>query len=296
MVLGGLFAGSCASAADFSIFQSDASLAKMGSVEFKQGQAAPLLAAQPPEVRKKLGEDPKALENMIRNETLRLGILAAAREKNWDKRSEVAMLMARAADQVLLDNYLASITEPEKGYPSAGEIERAYRANQEKFVAPEQFRVSQIFLPVPGSASKADAAKIEALALDLGVKAAAKGADFAALARKFSQEAATKEKGGDIGWVSVENLLPAIRGTVVSMKSGATSKPIRTQIGWHIVRVADRKAARPLKLEEISASVAQALRQQKQTENRTSYLNALREKTPVTVDEKALAELAKTLK
>jgi peptidyl-prolyl cis-trans isomerase SurA len=68
-----------------------------------------------------------------------------------------------------------------------------------------------------------------------------KGGDFAALAKKYSDDPGSALKGGDLGWTSPGQMVPEFEKTVADTGIGATSAPFRTQFGWHILQVLERR-------------------------------------------------------
>ncbi|NZA26711.1 peptidylprolyl isomerase [Luteimonas sp. SJ-92] len=73
---------------------------------------------------------------------------------------------------------------------------------------------------------------------------AADGADFATLAAEHSDDAASRERGGDLGWFTAEQFGPEFGGRVASLEDGAISAPFKTQAGWHVVqRIGSRQAS-----------------------------------------------------
>ena len=67
------------------------------------------------------------------------------------------------------------------------------------------------------------------------------GEDFAALARSHSDDQASSIKGGELGWVSPGDVVPDFEQVMNSLSENETSKPFRTQYGWHIVQVLERR-------------------------------------------------------
>lgn len=67
------------------------------------------------------------------------------------------------------------------------------------------------------------------------------GADFASLARAESEDTPSALKGGDLGWVEPGSMVPEFEQTMNQTKVGKVSKPFRTQYGWHILQVVDRR-------------------------------------------------------
>jgi peptidyl-prolyl cis-trans isomerase SurA len=68
-----------------------------------------------------------------------------------------------------------------------------------------------------------------------------RGGDFAALAKKYSEDPGSALKGGDLGWTSPGQLVPEFEQAVQNTAAGTVSEPFRTQFGWHIVQVLERR-------------------------------------------------------
>jgi foldase protein PrsA len=98
------------------------------------------------------------------------------------------------------------------------------------------------------------------------VKELIEGADFAALAAKYSTDTGSKAKGGDLGWFERGQMVPEFEDAAFSLQPGETSEPVQTQYGYHIIRVVERKDAHTPTLAEIRSQVMADV----QTENRTA--------------------------
>ncbi len=109
----------------------------------------------------------------------------------------------------------------------------------------KEFLVADIFLPVDKTNNEDN---VRILGQHL-VEQMAKGVRFSVLARQFSQ-ASSAAKGGDLGWVHVSQLDPALQNIIRSMVDGTVSQPVRTQDGFHIVM---RRATREGSLSESEA-------------------------------------------
>ena len=106
------------------------------------------------------------------------------------------------------------------------------------------------------------------------------GADFAALARQYSNDAATANNGGDLGWVNPGSLVPAFEREMDKLKPGEISEPFQTQFGWHIVQVLGRRQ-RDNTDELRHARAEEAIRQRKIEEATQDWLRRLRDEAYV---------------
>jgi len=120
----------------------------------------------------------------------------------------------------------------------------------------EEVRVAQIFIPVPNNASAADtlAAFDEIRTLRLRIL---KGEPFEQIAKNYSQDIKTAEKGGDMGFIAVLDNHYAFESAAYRNPKGELSLPIRTDKGYHLVKVLEKRASRgKVKLAHILVSVA----------------------------------------
>lgn len=67
------------------------------------------------------------------------------------------------------------------------------------------------------------------------------GKSFAALAKQYSADLANADKGGDLGWITPEELVPAFSEVMTALKPGQVSRPVKTTFGWHLIEVLERK-------------------------------------------------------
>jgi peptidyl-prolyl cis-trans isomerase D len=150
----------------------------------------------------------------------------------------------------------------QKATVSASEIERYYNDNQDQFSTPAQVRASHILFKTEGKDEAAVRKEAEAV-----LKQAKAGADFAALAKKYSQDDASKANGGDLGFFSEGQMVPEFEKAAFSMEPGQISGLIKTQYGFHIIKVTDKKPAVTKPLAEVRKQIEDQLKfEQAQTQ------------------------------
>jgi peptidyl-prolyl cis-trans isomerase D len=103
----------------------------------------------------------------------------------------------------------------------------------ERYVQPEQRRVSHILLQV---ADPKDDAAVKAKAEEI-LKRAQSGEDFAKLAKEFSQDPGSAQKGGDLGWADRKAYVGPFADAAFGMKEGEIKGPVKTQFGYHILKL-----------------------------------------------------------
>jgi len=141
--------------------------------------------------------------------------------------------------------------------PSDADLVRMYNQNKESLRTKERVHVEHILLKTAGKPPLEDA-KMKAQAEDL-LKQLKGGGDFAALAKKYSEdngENGSATKGGDLGWIERGQTLPEFERTAFSLKPGETSGVVKTEVGYHIIRVLAHEDAHLPAFEEVKKQLA----------------------------------------
>ncbi len=82
----------------------------------------------------------------------------------------------------------------------------------------------------------------------------AKKEDFTKLAKELSEEPGAKESGGDLGYFSKDRMVPEFADVAFNQKMNTVSEPVRTQFGWHVIKVTDKKPAGTLPYDQVQGS------------------------------------------
>ncbi len=138
--------------------------------------------------------------------------------------------------------------------PTAREVERSYNDSIELYSTPEQVRASHILLKTAGKKEEEVKAKAEQILKE--VKA---GGDFAALAKKYSEDEGSAKQGGDVDFFGKGRMDPAFEEAAFRLKPGEVSEIVKSQYGFHIIKVTDRKAAATRTLDEVRPQIEDQL-------------------------------------
>lgn len=93
-----------------------------------------------------------------------------------------------------------------------------------------------------------------------------KGADFAKLASQLTEDPSGKEDGGDLGFFTKDQMVPEFAEVAFTLKPGEISQPVKTQFGWHVIKV-DEKRTKPVPtFDEVKPQIEQFLAQKAQAE------------------------------
>ncbi|RYZ54468.1 MAG: hypothetical protein EOP49_05090 [Sphingobacteriales bacterium] len=107
----------------------------------------------------------------------------------------------------------------------------------------EERHVAHILIMAPGNMNPEDSI-VAYRKIDSIYQAATKKADFGELARQYSEDRGTKDRGGDIGFMTALQTLYPFENAVYATETGKISRPFRTQLGFHIVKVIEKRPAR----------------------------------------------------
>ena len=162
------------------------------------------------------------------------------------------------------------------------DVQTFYEDNKSRFNEPEAVRASHILIRFPENADDAAKKQAKARAEEVLAKLNA-GGDFAALAKEYSQDASSAAKGGDLGFFPRLQTVPEFETVAFSLQPGQTSGLVETKFGYHIIRVAEHRAASLVPLSEASQQIQQLLRQQQQQKGADAFVDRLKAKAKIDI-------------
>ena len=134
--------------------------------------------------------------------------------------------------ELRLDQLAAQIT------PNEADLKAAYEKHKDRYLDPEKRHARHILIPVGTDDAQARRQAEEVLAQ------AKSGKDFAALAKQYSKDPGSADKGGDLGWADRNQFVAPFTQALFGMKVGDIAGPIKTQFGYHIIKLDEIQPAR----------------------------------------------------
>jgi peptidylprolyl isomerase len=262
---------------------------KIGGTEVTATDVRAYVETLPAQDQAALAKDPSLLSQVVRTYLARQAVLKEAQAKKYDHQPAVKAQLDRVRDEALTELYLQSVSRPPDAFPSEGELQAAYQGNRKAFEVPKQYQVAQIF--ISAARGDKDAEEKARRKLDEVTRRLKQKADFAAVARELSDERDTAARGGEIGWLAEEQIVPGIRATVVGLSKGAVSEPVRLDDGWHVLKVLDARPATVRTLAEVRETLVAQLRAERARANRQAYLSRLLEQNPPAINELTLPRI-----
>ncbi len=192
---------------------------------------------------------PPEMAGQLKDEVIAREIfMQEAQKRGLDSSDDYKQQMELARQTILIRELFADYQK--KNPVTDAEIKAEY----DKFAAAnggKEYKARHILVE-----KEDDAKKIIA---DLG-----KGGKFEDIAKKQSKDPGSGANGGDLDWASASSYVPEFSQAMVKLNKGQmTQEPVKSQFGWHVIRLDDVREAQLPKMEEVKPQIAQALQQQK---------------------------------
>jgi peptidyl-prolyl cis-trans isomerase C len=246
-------------------------LARVGSYKITVGSFNDRIAHLPERYQKVVEKRKKEFLEEVINDTL---LYQEALRKGLEKDDDTVKVIEEAKKKILIARLLKDEVD-DKLDITQEEVLEVYNGNKEDYMTPEIMRVSHILVQ-----SNEDAEKV--------LKELERGKDFEDLARAKSVDP-TAQRGGDIGYFPRGQLMPEFEDACVKLEVGETSGVVKTKLGYHIIKLTDRRAPQLKPLERVEESIRSKLRTLKRQKIFNALLGGLRKKTKIEINEKALS-------
>jgi peptidyl-prolyl cis-trans isomerase D len=152
------------------------------------------------------------------------------------------------------------------------DAKKNYEASAESFKHPAQLQARHILLLVQPSAGQEVADK--ALAQIRGIQAQLKkGGSFEALAKKYSQDPVSAQQGGELPWFTQGAMVKPFEEAAMALKPGQVSEPVRTQFGWHLIKLVGNRPAGTVPFEQVKDDIKKRLAEEKASEKSNEILD-----------------------
>jgi len=202
-------------------------------------------------------------------------LVDAAMKSDVQKSKEVEQALVKAKEQVVVQAFLMSQLKAKLNDQA---VEAKYKELKDKFPKDKKETKARHIL-----------VKDEAAAKDIITKLKA-GEDFQKLAREKSEDKESGKDGGDLGYFVDGSFDPEFEKAATGIQPGKfTETPVKTQFGYHVIKIEDRRAAKAPKLEDVKQQLAGLLQQ----EAMIDLVKRLRDKATVEILDKEALTAAK---
>lgn len=245
-------------------------LAKIGNKQITMKDLEERYASMPPFIKQQINNPDgrrKLLKAMVDEEV----IVREAESRGFERTDEFKTEMERRRRDTLINLFVDNVIDA-AARPSEEEMKKYYEDNKDRFTEPAKANARHILTKTEGEAIEV---KNRLLA----------GMDFAEAARKYSIDAVTNRRGGVIpGDITQEGDVPGLGrvaelvDAIFSMNPGEIGGPIKTELGYHIVKVEVKNPARPKEFERVKDQIESQMRVARQGAVRDSIMDALMKK------------------
>ena len=196
-------------------------------------------------------------------------------EKDLQKKIERALLLQKIQKKEI----------EEKVQVIDQELRDYYDKNRKQFLRPESARVRQLLIGIDPGSSRKTWEEGEKRSREM-LQRIKKGEDFASLAKQYSTEAASKEKGGDLGFIHRGQLSPELENLAFSLKVGEVGGPIRSIYGFHLIKLEENRPSVQLEFSQVDKNLLRKeLLKGKQENRRKEWTQALKKEARIEVYE-----------
>ncbi len=230
-----------------------------------------------PPYLKPMAESADGKKQLIDTMVIRELVLKEAQKEGIDKSQAVADKLEDLKKQVILQAYVKKKVDEQANLTDA-DLQKFYDQNKDKFKTGEQVRASHILVKT----------EPEAQAILKQLKG---GANFEELAKTKSIDASAGTKGGDLGWFGKGTMIPEFEKVAFGLKEGELSGVVKTQFGYHIIKVTGKRPAGIRPFAEVKDQIREALLPQKQQEILKKITDDMKKNVKYTINEEALKSL-----
>ncbi len=249
-------------------------IARMGNVVITQDDFVQKVRALPRDVRElALQRKNDFVEDMASEQFL----LQEAQRQKIDTQKDVQDLITAARRKIIVAKLLENEVD-KKIQITPDDVLKYYESRRDEFMTPVLMRASHILVKTEEQA-KAIKAAIDG------------GADFEEVARKESLDA-TAIRGGDLGFFQKGQFVPEFEEAVFIMKKGQISDPVRSQFGYHIIKLTDKAEPTLRDFRSVRNSIQERLLNEKRAVLLRDLLTRLKGGSKLEIDEKKLDNVA----
>ena len=217
--------------------------------------------------------DPSAKDDNVLSFLIDMKLVSkAAEDKKVQDSDDFKKRMAFARNRLLMDNLLAS---EGKAATTDDAMKKVYEDASKQISGEQEVHARHILVETED----------EAKTVEDELK---KGADFAELAKKKSKDPGSAD-GGDLGFFTKDQMVPEFANVAFSLEPGKISDPVKTQFGWHVIKVEEKRNRKPPDFEQVKGQIETYVTRKAQAE----YVGKLREAAKIERMDKP-AETAKT--
>ncbi|HEX7125154.1 MAG TPA: peptidylprolyl isomerase [Thermodesulfobacteriota bacterium] len=232
-----------------------------------------------PEQYRSLAATPQGRKQVLDNLILTKLLYARARAQGMPDDPAVKAQVQAYAEQAAIVAMIQQVADRAAANVPESDLRAYYDTHRDQFLkSQEQVRASHILVD-----TEAQARQLREEILG--------GRDFAEAARASSKDEGSAGRGGDLGFFTKDRMVPAFADAAFRLeKPGDLSPVVKTQFGYHIIRLEEKRPAEQASFDDVKDRIAEQLREERQQRAVEQYVEDLRAKAKISIDESRLAE------
>jgi peptidyl-prolyl cis-trans isomerase C len=219
-----------------------------------------------------------------------------ARKLQLDKKEEVAKRIKEIADNLIIQELIKQEVI-DKVKVNDADLEKYYKEHKQEFIEPEKVKVNIIQFKLKDNATPEEK-KAQKKKADQALKRLKKGDDFEKVAKEVSEDERTKNSGGNTGFFSKGKRMNTygekVEDKAFTLKTGQISDVIEEKNGYYIIKAGEKKPQKEETLQEAKSKIERRMQQEEQRKAYDTYLETLKKKYPVKINEENISAGAKT--
>jgi peptidyl-prolyl cis-trans isomerase SurA len=223
----------------------------------------------------------KELEGVVEDIKRRNGFTQEDMEKALAREGLTVEAFKKQVEKGLQRRKLIQSAVKTVSKPSEKELREFYQKNVDAYRTPVSYRPGHILFVIPKEATPGEIQEIKKKC-QKALDRIRRGEDFRECAVIYSEDATAKD-GGDLGYFKKGDLLPVLEKEILRLNVGEVSGIVRTEFGFHIVKLYERKGGEPLPFEEVKEKVETEYYAQETEKSFKNYLATLKEKSIIEI-------------
>jgi len=257
--------------------KASAYVVKVGSVTITQDDVTREMNGLPAQIQKMFA-GPDGTERFVDELVKKEMLYQEAKKKGFESNPEYQKKLEEFKKLTLISMMLEKEIEG-KAKVTDKDVKDYYEKHKAELTTNNQIKASHILVKTEDEAKKI-------------VDQLKKGGDFAKIAKEKSIDTGSAKNGGDLGFFSRGQMVPEFETAAFSLKEGEIGGPVKTQFGYHVIKVTGKKEGKVVDFEKVKDLLTQKVAAEKQKEAFDAYLEGLKKSYTVEKNKEAIAAIA----
>jgi peptidyl-prolyl cis-trans isomerase C len=256
-------------------------LAEVGDKVLTLESFSLMVKSMPPQYQAMVNNMPEVKNDLIRSWTETTILAEEALQLGLDKDPAITLKIEEMKNRILVESLISKRIDTTTPI-SADEVRKYYDSHPDEFIQGELVNAQHILIRTGKDSSPEEQAQAKERINWIQEKLR-KGESFMELAKEFSEDPGSRDKGGDLGYFGKGHMVPEFEEAAFSTAVGQVGSPVQTKFGFHLIKINDKTEPMKISFEKISQKLEEAMRAERNHKALQDLLSELKEKYPVTI-------------